>query len=322
MTDYDRYDCMTVGELPWTPNPVDVLAYISAAEKQLNMVFQFDAVDLGIGKHYKYDTKPFAWTLPEFKSAMLKPQELTAGTDAWNTVFLENHDQGRSISRFGSDEPAHRSTSGKMLAIMLTSLSGTLFIYQGQEIGMTNCPKSWSMEDYQDIESNNYYQMVKEKSGNDEAALAEAHAAIQHLARDHARLPMQWDGSLNAGFSTGKPWIRLHDSYKDVNVERESRTKDSLLRFWKNMLALRKEYAAILIHGRIRVYDLENPWTFTFAKTSAEGATALVVLNFSKSQQTFSRPKDINGRLKLLSSNMQSSIDILEPFEGRLYLVE
>ena len=88
------------------------------------------------------------------------------------------------------------------------------------------------------------------------------------------------------------------------------------------MLALRKEYAAILIHGRTRVYDLENPWTFTFAKTSAQGAMALVVLNFSKSQQTFSQPEDIKGRLNLLSSNMQSSTDILEPFEGRLYLVD
>ena len=108
-----------------------------------------------MGPH-KFQTVPFAWTLPTFKAAIARTQGLIRGTDGWTTAFLENHDQARSISRFASDAPEHRVASGKMLALMLTVLSGTLFIYQGQELGMINFPLSWSMEEYKDVDSSNY----------------------------------------------------------------------------------------------------------------------------------------------------------------------
>ena len=138
MTDkvFSKYDVMTVGELPHTPDPEQVLGYVDAKHRQLNMVFQFDLVDLGQGKILKYISEEY--TLPDFKHAVGRWQDFVDGTNGWTTVFAENHDQGRSISRFASDVPEYRSKSGKLLAMLLASLTGTLYIYQGQEIGMVN----------------------------------------------------------------------------------------------------------------------------------------------------------------------------------------
>jgi oligo-1,6-glucosidase len=152
---FSKYGAMTVGECPNTPDPARVLKYVSAAEKQLDMVFQFDVVDIGQGP-YKFQTTPFNWKLPELKAAITGTQRIIRGTDAWTTAFIENHDQSRSITRFASDAPEHRIASGKMLAMMMMALSGTLFIYQGQELGMVNFPLDWTMDEYKDVDSSNY----------------------------------------------------------------------------------------------------------------------------------------------------------------------
>ncbi|KAK4949950.1 hypothetical protein LTR10_011792 [Elasticomyces elasticus] len=317
-----RFDCMTVGELPSTPDQAKVLQYVSAKEKQLNMVFQFDVVDLGQGRDQKYDTDPLSWTLPDLKAALLRSQGLISGTDGWTTAFLENHDQARSISRFASDDEEYRERSGKMLAIMLAALSGTLFIYQGQEIGMINMPKDWDIDEYKDVESSNYFRSVSERTHGDQGALSRALTAVQHLARDHARLPMQWDESPNAGFTTGTPWMRTHDAYKHINVKSALADKSSLLHFWKNLLSLRKGYADLLIYGDFEIYDMENVNVFTFAKATGS-RIALIALNFSADFQTWSKPEDIEGHLDLLVSNVPSSkTSMLAPWEGRLYYVK
>lgn len=132
----DQYDTMTVGELPHTPDPHKVLDYVSAASRQLSMVFQFDIVDLGQGSPYKYQYT--AWKLPQLKAIVAKWQQFIEGTDGWTTAFCENHDQGRSVSRYASDAPEYRVVSAKMLAVFMCSLTGTLFVYQGQEIGMVS----------------------------------------------------------------------------------------------------------------------------------------------------------------------------------------
>lgn len=129
-----KYDTMTVGELPHTPDPARVLDYVGAAKRQMSMVFQFDMVDLGQGFAQKYRFTP--WRLPQLKAIVEKWQTFIDGTDGWTTSFAENHDQGRSVSRYASDAPEYRAVSAKMLAILLCSLTGTLFVYQGQEIGM------------------------------------------------------------------------------------------------------------------------------------------------------------------------------------------
>lgn len=317
-------NAMTVGELPHTHDVAHVLRYVSARAKQLDMTFMFDVVNLGQGADQRFDTAPRAWELPALKDAVARTQELieVGGGDAWTTSFVENHDQARSISRFGADGSEEgRGRSGKMLAMLLGGLSGTLFLYQGQEIGMVNAPASWPLEEYKDVDSKNFATFMRERHGAEDAASAErVKAALQHLARDHARLPMQWDDSFQAGFTTAEePWMRVHDNYREVNVKSEAARKDSVLAFWRHMLRLRKEYAASLVHGVLKVHDRENEKTFVFEKKGKD-QTAVVALNFSEEEVPVELP--VEGGKKLIAGNYDDEVEgWLRPFEGRVYVV-
>ncbi|KAJ5202827.1 hypothetical protein N7449_004906 [Penicillium cf. viridicatum] len=320
-----KYDAMTVGELPNTHTVEGVLRYVSAAEKQLSMVFQFDIVELGQGKDYKFLTTLPGWNLRELKTAVQSTQDIIKGTDAWTTVFMENHDQGRSVSRFGSDKtPELRVRSAKMLAMMQSTLSGTQFIYQGQEIGMVNAPREWTIDEYKDIDSTNYYRMASKVSGDDPAALSVVMDSLQHLARDHSRLPMQWSAEANAGFSPAsseKPWMRPNDNYPEINVELQEKDSSSVLSFWKHMNALRKEYADLLVFGEFETIDEPNQSVFTYTKTN-HNQTVLVVLNFSDTTQKFEKPASVKSEdWKLLASNVDGHNEDLQAFEGRVFLV-
>ncbi|KAI8935809.1 hypothetical protein NX059_007327 [Plenodomus lindquistii] len=321
-----KYDAMTVGECPNTPDMKRVLEYVSAKENQLNMVFQFDVVDVGQGP-YKFQTTPRNWTLPQFKSAIARTQDLIrAPSDGWTTVFLENHDQSRSITRFTSDLPQHRVPGGKMLALMMCALSGTLFIYQGQEIGMTNFPKTWGMEEFKDVDSSNYYKMVERRTGGDPTALEAAHASLQHLARDHSRVPMSWSKEKFNGFSPkdsqATPWMRPLEDADVCNVEDQRGDKNSVLGFWKRMLKVRKEYNDLLVHGQYDDLDLENKEFFVFSK-SWEGKKAVCICNFEAEKKKLGWPGQVaNEKMELLvSSADQPAEGELAAFEGRIYLV-
>ena len=314
-----KYDAMTVGELPNTHTLEGVLRYVSAAENQLSMVFQFDLVDLGMGKNYRFLTTLPGWTLRDLKAAVKSAQDVIKGTDAWTTVFMENHDQGRSVSRFGSDKtPEFRARSAKMLAMMQGTLSGTQFIYQGQEIGMVNAPKEWTIDEYKDIDSLNYYQMTRQVTNDDPVELEKAMVSLQHLARDHSRLPMQWNADVNAGFSSVKSWMRAHDNYSDINVRLQEQDRDSVLSFWKQMNRLRKEYADLMVFGEFEILDEANQSVFTFLKKS-KNRTLLVILNFSDKTQSFEKP-DTGSDWKLLLGNVEDSQEALQAFEGRVFL--
>lgn len=318
-----RYNAMTVGECPFTPDPATVLGYVGASNKRLNMVFQFDVVDVGQGKVFKYQTSPFAYTLPDLKDAIARTQSLLDGTDAWTTSFIENHDQARSISRFGDDSPQWRERSGKMLSLLFASLSGTLFVYQGQEIGMINMPEDWSMDEYKDVDSSNYYRMVAERSGNDATELAAAKAALHHLSRDHARTPMQWDSSRNGGFTDDsvEPWMRVNTSTGEINVAEQIRRKDSVLAFWRQMLHFRKKNDDVLIHGKFELVDRGNENVLSFIKRG-KNRTALVVCNFSSSSNDMPRLSGI-GKRELVMGNVSDVVgdDVLAPWEGRVYML-
>ncbi|KAE8406901.1 glycoside hydrolase superfamily [Aspergillus pseudonomiae] len=316
-----KYDAMTVGELPNTHTVDGILRYVSAAQNQLNMVFQFDIVDLGQGKDYKFLTTLPGWTLPELKAAVKGTQVIMKGTDGWSTVFMENHDQGRSISRFGSEKtPELRVTSAKMLAMMQGTLSGTQFIYQGQEMGMVNAPESWTIEEYKDVDSTNYYQMVRNVSKDDPVELETAMKSLQRFARDHARLPMQWSPGANGGFSSSsaKTWMRVHDNYPEINVEVEENDQSSVLSFWKRVIQLRKEYADLMVFGEFEILDEQNEKVFTYIKRG-QGQSVLVVLNFSEETLKFEKPAAVQDP-KVLLRNVEGNLNELQPFEGRVLL--
>ncbi|KFX99432.1 hypothetical protein O988_03872 [Pseudogymnoascus sp. VKM F-3808] len=313
------YDTMTVGELPNTPEVEKVLTYVSAKEKRLDMVFNFDAVYLGQGKEARFVTYPY--TLADFKKALSKWQTSIIGNDAWTTSFLENHDQGRSISRFASDLPEHRVASGKMLSILSTTMSGTLFVYQGQEIGMINA-KDWPIEEYKCIKSRGHYNQVKKLTNDDPTALSAALKGIQEVGRDHARTPMQWSASRNAGFTKGgaKPWMRVQDDYPTINVESQVDDPDSVLSFWKRMIKLRREHKNVFVYGDYEVHDVENVETYIFSKTFKE-EKVLVVLNFTDKEKRFEKPGKLNGELDMLVSSVSEPNQVLAPYEGRVYFI-
>lgn len=316
---FDKYDIFTVGELPNTPLESDVMAYVSASRRQLNMVFNFDVVSLGQTLGNRLVPVPFSSA--DVKRQLSRWQTFVNGTDAWTTVFLENHDQGRSISRFGSDSGFYRERSGKMLAMILASMTGTLFVYQGQEIGMTNAPKSWGAEEYKDIRSVNFYEQIWERSGGDKGGLKKALEGMQKVARDHARLPMQWDASPNAGFTSEgvKPWMRVNDNFADVNVEQQIRDEKSLLSFWKQLMRLRKKYKDIFVYGRYELCDTDDEDLFIFIKTGS-GITSLTVANMSKTSKQWGSAGALFAPNLALGNVNEPEEGRLGPYEGRIYI--
>lgn len=294
------------------------------------MVFQFDMVDLGQGAHHKYQYRP--WKLPDLKAIVTKWQQFIEGTDGWTTAFCENHDQGRSITRFASHAPEYRALSAKMLALFMCSLTGTLFIYQGQEIGMVNIPQDWPIEEYKDIEALGYYEEVKKTTNNDPKALAQVVKNMAILGRDNARTPVQWDDSAHGGFTTSRegPWMRVNDSYTDINVAKQLEEPDSVLNFWKAMIKCRKAHADLLVYGTFEALDPGGEKTFVYIKRHGD-ETALVALNFSGEDQTFDLPGQ--GAYSLQVRNYPDGTETekkvpggskisLRPWEAHLYIHE
>lgn len=300
---FSKYDAFTVGEIG-SASVEESLKYVSLKANELNMMFLFDMLGIGIGR------PPISKDLVRFKNVIKKNFLLMDEGDGWSTFYLENHDQPRSISVFGDDSSKYREKSGKLLTLLQTTLSGTLFLYQGQEIGMTNIPKDWPIECYLDIESNNYYKENGVKSLGH----------INQLARDNGRTPVQWNGSKNAGFTTGEPWMRINDNYPYLNIQAQESDPESLLAFWKRCLKMRKMHKSFFIHGKLNIIDENNEDVLYYSKDSGDGC-AYVALNFSRSRQRF--VNHLSSNLQLLVSNLSfSDSQWLEPFEGRVYLCE
>ncbi|KAJ4207618.1 hypothetical protein NW759_013848 [Fusarium solani] len=285
------YNAVSVGELSLTPHPSQVIPYVSRAARELDMVFEFSMIRLGNGNGFgsKYIYDPFP--LSKLKEFVHRWQSFIEGTDAWTTAFCENHDNGRAVDRFGDVSSAEWwLKSAKTIALWQTTLTGTLFLYQGQEIGMTNMPRSWGIEEYKDIESTNFYAEAVE-SGDEEKVRATMHG-LQIMARDHARIPFQWDSSPNAGFTDAqvRPWMRVHENYRDINAATQVKDPDSILSFYKHTLQLRKEYQDLFVFGSFKLLDPTDEHTFTYIKESAVPINAqestkriaLVVLNMSQ----------------------------------------
>ncbi len=227
-----KYDIMTVGEMPGVTTE-EAKLYTAEERQELQMVFQFEHMDLDSGEGGKWDIKPYS--LLTLKQNLTKWQKALEYT-GWNSLYWNNHDQPRVVSRFGNDT-TYRIEAAKMLATVLHMMKGTPYIYQGEEIGMTNV-RFDSINEYRDIETLNMYrEKVIERGENEEQVMQ----SIYVKGRDNARTPMQWNQDKHAGFTTGEPWIRVNPNYKEINVEQALQDSESIFYYYKKLIELRKK---------------------------------------------------------------------------------
>lgn len=305
-----QYDIMTVGETAGVTIE-EAKKYAGYNSAELNMVFQFEHVEIGDGALGKWTTKRYDFM--ELKKILSKWQTELHGT-AWNSVFWGNHDQPRAVSRFGNDSPKYREISAKMLATCLLSLQGTPYIYQGDELGMTN-PRFDNISDYRDIESLHAFQEYTEAKLISEEEMLEC---LKLRSRDNARTPMQWDDSANAGFTSGKPWIGVNKNYTEVNVKAELEDKKSVWHYYQKMIALRKAHLG-LVYGTYTLVEEEHPQIFAY-KREYEKETYLIACNFSDSEAVFHMPEKFSAGCECLISNYgcesYENIVKMKPYEA------
>lgn len=312
-----RYDILTVGETPFVTTQ-DAIRIVNEETGALTMLFQFEHVDLDAesGADSAGTIKPLR--LLDLKAVMTRWQK-DLENRAWNSIFLSNHDQPRSVSRFG-DDTQFRVESAKLLATFIHMLQGTPYVYQGEEIGMTNVAFE-SIEEYRDVATLNLYREAMEEKGVDpQLAMKVVHAK----SRDNARTPMQWDDSENGGFTTGTPWIKVNPNCKEINVAEALADPNSVFHYYKKLIQLRKENP-VIVYG---TYDLildSHEEIYAFTRT-LEKDRLLVILNFSRNTPVFDLPENITFSSKELLINnyaVNANEDIheiaLRPYEARVY---
>jgi oligo-1,6-glucosidase len=260
---------LTVGEMPGVTIPQAVL-FTEPERHELDMVFQFEHVQLDIGQD-KYDLRPLH--LPDLKASMAAWQAGLAGR-GWNSLYWSNHDQPRSVSRFG-DDGVYRVDSAKTLATVLHLHQGTPYVYQGDELGMVNSPFA-VIGDYRDIQALNYYAAAAAAGGVDLAALL---VAMRKMSRDQARTPVQWDASPQAGFTTGTPWIAVNPDYPEVNAAAEVGQPDSVFEHYRKLIELRHN-DPVVIDGVFELLLPEHPAIWAFLRRGHD-TELLVAANFS-----------------------------------------
>jgi len=281
-----RREVLTVGET-WSATPQSAVAYSAPGRKELSMVFQFEHVttfwDSVLGKW-----KPKPIELPVLRQIFAKWQE-ALHIAGWNSLFWSNHDLPRAVSRYG-DEVQHRVASAKMLASVLHLMQGTPYVYQGEEIGMTNAGFT-RIDQYRDLETLNFHEIQLSKGIPEPEFLAGARAN----SRDNARTPMQWSASPQAGFTTGRPWIEINANYPRLNVASDRADPDGVFERYRKLIALRKELAVIR-SGSFRLLDPENPAVFAFERRL--GSELIVVIaNFTAHTAAFTadEPHAVSG---------------------------
>ncbi len=307
-----KYDVITVGEAP-AVSVEDAKKYAGFDTKELNMVFQFEHMCVDEGDYGKWTKHPL--DLVKLKQIFTKWQ---AGLDGigWNSLYWNNHDQPRIVSRWGNDKNYHEK-SAKMLGTCLHMLQGTPYIYQGEEIGMTNVDFT-SIEQYRDIECLNQYDDFVTKIGMDKT---EAFERIKKSSRDNARTPMQWNASSNAGFTIGNPWIEVNPNYVDINVEKQMEDKNSILYYYKNLISFRKANE-IVVYGSYEPL-LENDSNIFAYKRTLEDKQLYVLCNFTDKEVEIPFIGYEEDRSQLVIHNDTTwEKGKLQPYEARVYIVK
>lgn len=308
-----KFDIMTVGETAGVTLE-EAKKYANTDGSELNMVFQFEHMDLDGGEKFKWSTKPMP--LVPLKENLSKWQKGLDGV-AWNSLYFCNHDQPRIVSRLGDESDAYRELSAKCIATCLHMMQGTPYVYQGEELGMTNTVFN-SVDDFRDLESVNAYRELVESGLYTDGDMF---PKIAHKSRDNARTPMQWDASENAGFTTGTPWIAVNPNYKKINVADQLKREDSVFHYYQKLIRLRKENE-IIVYGNYELLLPEDENIFAYTRT-LDNKKLLVVCNFSKSEQKFDFSGYENAKVLISNYNRDAGEDgILKPYEATVLLLE
>jgi oligo-1,6-glucosidase len=309
-----KYDVMTVGETPGAAIE-DAIKYANLDGSELNMVFQFEHMDLDSAGS-KWNVSP--WTLSDLKTVMSKWQKGLEGR-AWNSLYTGNHDQPRAVSRFGNDTE-YRVQSAKMLGAFIHMMQGTPYVYQGEELGMTNVQFE-QIDQYRDIETlNMYHEAIQHWGWNHEQAMQSIYAK----GRDNARTPMQWDDSKHAGFTAGEPWIGVNPNHKQIHAEQAISDTDSVFHFYRKLIKLRKTNR-IVVDGSYDLLYEEHDQIYAYMR-SLGNERLLVVLNFYSGHPEFHWPEWLRfGSCELLLGNYEPDGNapgisfVMRPYEARIY---
>ncbi|NKI31551.1 alpha-glucosidase [Croceivirga thetidis] len=303
-----KYDIMTVGEGPGIDLKNGPL-YVDEKRKELDMVFHFDHLFIDCGEGGKYDPQPY--DLPKFKK-VFTDWDNALKNGGWGSIFLGNHDFSRMVSRFGNVDEYHLESS-KLLATLLLTLRGTVYIYQGDEIGMTNVGYP-SIADYNDVETLNAWNEAKKK-GKD---MEEFFKIVHSQSRDNARTPMQWNNSENAGFTNGTPWLQLNPNYIDINVSQQENDSNSILNYYREMVQFRKEND-VLVYGDYECLNEDDNELFVYRRWDKD-VEFLILHNFSENDLRFQ--KNMNAEeYEFCKTNVQEHLDdsyLLAPWQTKV----
>jgi oligo-1,6-glucosidase len=311
-------DVYTVGEggvIPFSK----VMDYVSEDRNEINTLYHDeianvwgrDSFDVG---EYKVGRN----NVLGIKNIISKWNDKFA-TKGWSTLFFTNHDQSRAVSKFGNDAPEFREASAKMLYTFLLTQKVTPYLYNGDEIGMTNI-RFKKIEDYNDLQARNQYAILLKQS---KQKAADYLLYQQALGRDNSRTPMQWDASVNAGFTTAKPWLPINENHTNINVMLADTASNSILNFVRKMIALRKENKAVLVYGKYTLLDKDNPNVFSYTR-EMNGTTFLIVLNFTSKVAMAATGYKTADVKQLISNYATVATDVkgaLRPYEAAVYQV-
>ncbi len=305
---------ITIGEMPGVTTEQARL-YTEPARRELNMVFQFEHVSVDQGPAGKFDYRGL--DLVALKKSLNRWQAALAET-GWNSLYWNNHDQPRVVSRFGDDDPDFWAASAKALATVLHGMRGTPFVYQGEELGMTNYPFR-TPQDYKDLEAVNYYNSVRETRGDEAAALA----GLAKISRDNARTPMQWDAGPNAGFTTGDPWLPVNPNYTWLNAAAQINARDTVFAHYQALIRLRHELP-VLVDGDFKPLMTEDPQIWAYTRTTPK-MKLLVIANCGRDHRTVDVDREWIAADLLLGNlpatptmSMSTSLD-LSGWDARIY---
>lgn len=309
-----HYDIMTVGEMP-SSKPEDAINYTGLDKHELNMVFQFEHVTVAANpdpRLGKWNDQPVE--LPQLKRALSRWQKALDGR-GWNSLYWNNHDQPRAVSRFATDDPKYRVRAAKMLGTTLHMMQGTPFVYEGEELGMTNVHYT-RLDQYEDLEAiNSYHELVDEQKVVDGQTMLKY---LAHMSRDNARTPMQWDASKNAGFSKVQPWFAVNPNYPEINAEKAVDDSQSVFYHYQKLIQLRHD-SDLIKFGNYDEIDPEDTDVFAYRR-HYQDQTLLVISNFT--DQTLTRDYDQgHPTAKLILSNYDDDLGTeLRPYESKVYV--